>query len=427
MARLRKNGLASSQHSFYGANAVATALIPHREAATAVMASGFVAARPEQTLLLTCARAALDARQRKQVQDLVLQPLDWELVVQLADRHGLQPLLHWHLNDVCPDVVPAAIRQHLRVAFQRVSALNILLTHELQKLLTLFAEHDIQAVPYKGPVLALQLYGNVALRQFSDLDILVHPRDVLRARDLLIAEGYAQLPPLTEGQQAVLLRTQCNLPFTRERNRMIVELHWTVSAPTFARPFEVDDFWSRLLDGRLETMSIKVPANEDLLFALCIHGSKHLWERLAWICDIAGLVATQTELNWEELMRCARATGNERMLFLGLRLAADLLEAPLPKQVEAALNADASVAALAGDVVRDLFTPTLTRTGMSGYFRFQLRARRRIRDKLNYLRFTFTPNEEDLVRLNLPAGLSFIYYLVRPVRLVVTGGPSHFH
>jgi hypothetical protein len=416
----------SSQHSFYEVNAVAPAPGLYREAATSVAASGFAAARPEYSLLLTCARASLDETQKKRIQDLVSQPLDWDLVLQLADRHGLQPLLHWHLNDVCPNAVPAGIRQHLRVAFQRVSALNILLTHELQRLLALFADHDVQAVPYKGPALALQLYGNVALRQFSDLDILVHPRDVLRARDLLITEGYAQLPPLTDGQQAVLLRTQCNLPFTRERNRMIVELHWTVSAPTFARPFEADAFWSRLVNARLETMSIKVPANEDLVLALCIHGSKHLWERLAWICDIAGLVA-HTELNWEELIRRARATGNERMLFLGLRLAADLLEAPLPVRVEAALNADASVAALARDVIRDLFTPALTRTGMSGYFRFQLRARRRLRDKLNYLRFTFTPNEEDLVRLKLPPALNFIYYLVRPVRLVITGGPSHFH
>ncbi|MDQ3472225.1 MAG: nucleotidyltransferase family protein [Acidobacteriota bacterium] len=392
-----------------------------------VLANGSPADSPESALLLTCGRASLDETQKKRIQQLVSGSLDWDLVLQLADRHGLQPLLHSHLNAVCPDAVPEQQRQHLRVAFQRVSALNILLTHELQKLLALFVDNDIRAVPYKGPTLALQLYGNVALRQFSDLDILVHPRDVLRARDLLLAEGYAQLPPLTDGQQAVLLRTQCNLPFTRDRNRMIVELHWTVSAPAFARPFETDDFWSRLQDAELETVAIKLPATEDLLLALCIHGSKHLWERLAWVCDMAGLITTQKDLNWQELISRARATGSERMLFLGLRLATDLLAAPLPKNVEVILRADASVAALAQDVVRDLFTPALTRTGMSGYFRFQLRARRRLRDKLNYLRFTITPNEEDLVRLKLPPALTFIYYLVRPVRLVVTGGPSHFH
>ena len=385
------------------------------------------APRPEVDLLLLCARAHLDEQQRQRIRDLVSQDLDWDYLLQLADRHGLQPLLHWHLTAVCPNTVPQKPQQHLRVAFQRVSALNILLTHELQKLIALFAENQVTAVPYKGPALALQLFGNVALRQFSDLDLLVHPRDVLRARDLLLRDGYEPLPPLTEGQQAVLLRTQCNLPFGREQKRMIVELHWKVSAPSFARPFETEDFWSRLVDGKLETKNIKLPANEDLLLALCIHGSKHLWERVAWIADIAGLISSETELNWEELIGRARSTGSERMLLLGLHLAERLLEVNLPDEVKSALKADAKVGFLADDVVRDLFTPDLTPSGISGYFLFQIKARRRLRDKINYLRFTFTPNEEDLVRFNLPSSLSFLYYLVRPVRLVVTGGPSHFH
>ena len=385
------------------------------------------ALRPEVDLLLLCARAHLDEQQRQRIRELVSRNLDWNYLLQLADRHGLQPLLHWHLTAVCPNTVPKEPQQNLRVAFQRVSALNILLTHELQKLIALFAENNVTAVPYKGPALALQLFGNVALRQFSDLDLLVHPRDVLRARDLLLRDGYEPLPPLTEGQQALLLRTQCNLPFSREQKRMIVELHWKVSAPSFARPFETEDFWSRLVDGKLETTNIKLPAAEDLLLALCIHGSKHLWERVAWIADVAGLISSKEELNWEELISRARSTGSERMLLLGLQLAERLLEVSLPDEVKSALKADAKVGLLADDVVRDLFTPGLTPSGISGYFLFQIKARRRLRDKINYLRFTFTPNEEDLVRFKLPSSLSFLYYLVRPVRLVVTGGPSHFH
>lgn len=387
----------------------------------------FTPAAREVELLLNCARAHLDEGRTERVKELASGDLDWDYLLRMADRHGLQPLLYWHLNSVCEALVPEPRLQHLRVAFQRVSALNIFLTHELQRLLSLFAKNNITAVPYKGPALALQLYGNVALRQFSDLDILVHPRDVLRARDLLVAEDYLPLPPLTDGQQAVLLRTQCNLPFTRDHNRLVVELHWTVSAPHFARPFETAEFWGRLVDARLPDMNIKLPAPEDLLLALCIHGSKHLWERLAWICDIAGLIETPQELNWRQLIARARATGSERMLLVGLRLAADLIEARLPTEVEAAINADPVVTSLSGDVVRYLFTPELTPSGMSGYFLFQMKARRRLRDKFNYLRFTITPTEEDLVKINLPAPLTFIYYLMRPVRLVVTGGPSHFH
>ena len=315
----------------------------------------------------------------------------------------------------------------MRVAFQRVSALNIFLTHELRRLLSLFAANNITAVPYKGPALALQLYGNVALRQFSDLDIMVHPRDVLRARDLLLAEDYALFPPLTEGQQAVMLRTQCNLPFTRERNRLVVELHWQVSAPHFARPFDTAGFWGRLGDAKLDDVNINLPAPEDLMLALCVHGSKHLWERLAWICDIAGLIESKQDLNWRRLVTQARDTGSERMLFLGLQLAKNLLDAPLPPDVGKIMAADHAVASLANGVERHLFTPELTPSGIRGYFLFQLRARRRLRDKFNYLRFVATPTEEDLVRMKLPAALTFVYYLMRPVRLVVTGGPSHFH
>lgn len=382
---------------------------------------------PEVELLLLCARADLNVDREERVRQLVAADLNWDYLIQLADRHGLQPLLYWHLQRTVSAAVPQAALQNLRTAFQRVSALNVFLKHELKRLLSLFAADNVKAIPYKGPALALQLYGNVALRQFSDLDILVHPRDVLRARDILLAEDYEPLPPLTDGQQAVLLRTQCNLPFTRERKRMIVELHWTVSAPRFARPFETDDFWSRLVPAQLEEVEIKLPAPEDLLLALCIHGSKHLWERLAWISDIAGLVATNPSLNWQQLTRQARQSGNERMLFLGLRLAAELLDAKLTAEMEFEIASDAVVAALASEIVANLFKSELQPSGMGGYFRFQMKARRRFRDKFNYLRFTITPNEEDLVQVRLPAALTFIYYLIRPVRMVVTGGPSHFH
>ena len=383
--------------------------------------------RPEVEVLLACARARVCAPLATRVRALVEGELDWDYLLRLADRHGLQPLLHTHLNAICAESIPTAPAQHLRETFRRVSALNIFLTCELQKLLGLFAAQGVQALPYKGPTLAAQLYGNVALRQFSDLDILVRPQDVPRARAVLMTEGYAPLLPLTDTQQAVLLRTQCNLPFTRERKRLVVELHWAVSAPYFARPFAADALWARLEDGQLAGQGIKQPAAEDLLLALCVHGSKHLWERLAWISDIAEISKQRRDLDWHSLLAAARATGSERMLLLGLRLAADLLDAELPAEVGRALAADAATGRLAAGVVRYLFTPDLTPGGVARYLRFQLRARRRLRDKMNYLRFVVTPTEEDLAQLPLPAPLTFLYYLLRPLRMIRTGGPRHFH
>jgi hypothetical protein len=382
---------------------------------------------PEAELLLTCARARLTEAQTGRVRVLCAVELDWPYLLLLAGRHGLQPLLYRHLNAVCPDAVPPEHLRSLREHFRRVSAFNLLLTRELQKLVALFAAHDIEAMPYKGPALAESLYGNIALRQFSDLDILVRPSDVRGARDLLLAQGYAPLPPLTEGQQAVLLRTQCNLPFTRERNRLVVELHWAVAAPRFARPFAADALWTRRERGALAGAAVSLPAAEDLLLALCVHGSKHLWERVAWIADVAELIRQRRDLAWTQLLAQAQTTGSDRMLLLGARLAADLLAAELPEEVTRAIAADPVVGALAARTVRDLFTPALTPSGVRGYFRYQMSARRRLRDKVNYLRYVVAPTEEDLGRVSLPAPLTFVYYLLRPVRMLATGGPSHFH
>jgi hypothetical protein len=384
--------------------------------------------RPEIELLLCCGRARLSTAQAARVRALAAGALDWNYLLSLADRHGLQPLLYYHLNKVCAASVPADQHARLRAAAQRVAAFNTLLTRELQKLLALFASEGIAAMPYKGPSLAAEIYDNVALRQYGDLDILVRRADVARAGMLLSAEGYATYLPLTAAQQEVLLRTQCNLPFTRERNRLVVELHWAVSAPHFARPFAADELWTRREPAQLAETRIERPAAEDMLLALCVHGAKHLWERLAWLCDIAGLIEQHGRaLKWAELINAARATGSERMLFLGLRLAADLLGAELPPAAQQAVAADQAVANLATAVRRDLFTPELTPSGLGGYFRFQLRARRRLRDKLNYLRFAVTPTEEDLAKLAVPAPFTFVYYLLRPMRMLITGGPRHFH
>jgi hypothetical protein len=351
--------------------------------------------------------------------------LDWEFILSFAGSHSLIPLLYSHLHARAPEKVPPAVYEKLREQFRRISALNVYLSGELRRLLKLFAAHDVDAIPYKGPALAAKAYGNIALRHFGDLDILVRQRDVLRVMNLLIDEGYGLHPPLNGVQQALMLRTQCNLPFTRDAHRLIVEIHWRVSARLFSSPLDEDALWENLHTATFEGTQINALAPEDLLLSLCVHGAKHLWERLSWITDIAQLLAVHPDLNWSNLLERAHRTGTERMLLLGLYVAHDLLDAHLPEQVGGRLQADTEIVGLAGQIYARLLTGASDASGMSGYFIFQLKARRRLRDKFNYCRYVISPTEEDLTLLKLPAPLSFIYYLLRPLRMLWTGGPSH--
>jgi hypothetical protein len=150
-----------------------------------------------------------------------------------------------------------------------------------------------------------------------------------------------------------------------------------------------------------------------------------LWERLSWITDIAQLLEVYPDMNWESLLERARRTGTERMLLLGLYVAQDLLGARLPEAAKGRMRDDPDITQLANQIYARLFVEGLDAGGMSGYFIFQLKARRRLRDKFNYCRYVISPTEEDLTLLSLPAPLSFVYYLLRPLRMLWTGGPSH--
>lgn len=385
-----------------------------------------VGVRSEIELFLCCARTRMEEGHVARLRQLLDGALDWAFILDFAESHGLVPLLYTHLHARAPEKVPPAVLAKLRDQFRRISALNVYLSGELRRLLKLFAAHDIDAIPYKGPALAATAYGNIALRHFGDLDILVRQRDVLRVMRLLVAEGYALHPPLNGVQQELMLRTQCNLPFTRDAHRLIVEIHWRVSARLFSSPLDEETLWDNLRTDTFEGTTINALAPEDLLLSLCVHGAKHLWERLSWIADIAQLLEVYPDLNWTNLLERARLTGTERMLLLGLHVAHDLLGARLAARVEGMSQADPEIVPLANRIYARLFESGGDAAGgMSGYFMFQLKARRRLRDKFNYCRYVISPTEEDLTLLSLPAPLSFVYYLLRPLRMLWTGGPSH--
>lgn len=145
---------------------------------------------PEIELLLCCARTQPSPEIGQQIQTLAQQSLDWSYLLQTAARHKVLPLLYQNLKTLCPEAVPKPVLSELRNFFHTNAAHNLFLAQERLKILKLFQDNDIPAIPFKGPVLAASVYGNLALRQFGDLDILVNPKDTIKARELLITQDY---------------------------------------------------------------------------------------------------------------------------------------------------------------------------------------------------------------------------------------------
>ena len=287
--------------------------------------------------------------------------------------------------------------------------------------------HRIPALPFKGPTLAVLVYGDVGRRPCRDLDILVHGPDLGRAKKLLLSRGYRIRWPVRQEHEAAFLATQFHHRLVRD-DGAIVELHWAFGPAEFPCPLDSDEAWSNVQPVRLGARVVHTLGTEDLLLYLCAHGAKHGWARFEWICDVAQLARRESGLEWDGITARAYARGCERTVLLGLLLARDLLEAPVPEPLLARARADATVRSLARLVQSRLFTDPATAEDPWNARVFQLRVLERWRDRVHFiLRLTFTPSLGDWELVRLPAVLSFLYYLIRPVRIAVKFGRLAFN
>ena len=378
---------------------------------------------PEAELLLLSAGAWREPAGLARLQALAGGPVDWSKLLQLAEFHGMVPALTGALSAACPERVGAETLQTLRFRSQRVIQQNNSLVAELLRLLPSFEAQGIPVLPYKGPENAGSMYGSLALRPFGDLDLLVGEGDLPRAEALLRDQGYIQ-------KERLLWQA-----FFERPDGLGIDLHWRLAPRWDPAPGSFEELWARARLAPLSGTQVRTFAPEDLLLVFCIQlvmDARSARQRLIQVCDTAALLRSCPELNWDGVLARARAVGARRMLLLGLRMAHELLGAPLPPSVARRVQRERSLDRLSDQVERGLWRETGKRRGGSegthepADHRFYIQARERLRDKLSYriifgrprVRAWITPSERDRAFLRLPPAFGLLYYLIRPVRVL---------
>lgn len=385
---------------------------------------------PEIEVLLCCASTRIESEKVERLKATLKQDIDWAKLMQMATRHKVMPLLYWNLNANCPEAVPKHILTKLRADFFANTRHSLFLSGELVRLLNLFQAQGIPAVCFKGPVLAASVYGNLSLRQFSDLDILIRERDIEKAKQLFLSEGYRmkiERIEVTEEQEATFVRSQsihklvreAAYPFINEQKEVVAELHWAIMPKYFSFPIDSEALWHELEQVSIAGNAVPSLSPENTLLMLVGHGTKDCWTQLARICDVAELIRSHPQLNWVKLMQMAKALGGERMLFVGLMLAHKLLGTTFPEDVWQKMQTDPTVELLTDRVCEKLFHKKDGSYQDGTITNFHLSSRERFADRLRYfLLVAITPTTSDWLVLPLAKFPAFIYYLLRPIRLV---------
>jgi Uncharacterised nucleotidyltransferase len=357
------------------------------------MSRFFDSLSPEVEFLFICGQRRLDPDSYEEARAILAQGLDWNRLLRAAELQGLTGLVHCHASESFGNLIPSDVKQRLQHAFTENTKWNFLLTAELLKILGLCASSNIPLIPYKGPTLALYLYDNIALRQSLDLDIFLRRVDLPRLKSLLVGAGYESTARMNPAQEQAYIRSASEYPLYRADAQISLELQWDIVPPYFALSFDVDSLWEDADSLTVGGTTIRMLRPETLLLVLSIHGAKDMWHRIGWISDVAQLIQTHPDMDWDHVLMQARLIGAERILFLALTLARDLLRAPLPSFLAKKLDTDSSLPDLTARVIEAILDAVEGNTpGNRTLLMFYLRVRERWKDKTRYCaRLCFSP------------------------------------
>jgi len=376
-------------------------------------------AKPPLSAEWSLLRAACckDGGEAKQiVGDLLSSPIEWKTVLDLADRHGVLPLLTQQVSEASQHVPPDVISS-LRQSYQTNVHKALFLSRELIRILDKLSAAGAEAMPYKGLALAEIVYGDIALRQAGDIDLLIHARDFARVRDAVGELEYVPHLNLSSAEEVAYLKSGYECAFDGPAGKNLLEVQWGIQPRFYAVDVDMGSIFQRGVDVTVAGCAMKSPSMEDLFLILSLHAAKHLWGRLIWICDLARLMQLPT-LNWSLIGEQAEQLGIVRILRVSLILASHLSRAPVPSAADKHLAADTHAPKIAEEIEDCLLIETTINPESLEYYRWMVRLRERRIDRMRIVRrLVLTPGPGEWSTMRLPKPLFPIYRLIRLGRL----------
>jgi hypothetical protein len=177
-------------------------------------------------------------------------------------------------------------------AIQATTARNLLLAHELNRILAAFREQGIEAVVLKGIPFTRMTYPSLGSRAMNDNDVLVRRHDVVRADAALRALGYqdGRFP----GLEADLSYTYQHTYSLRGHSTVVLDLHWDAFDPRLRRVDEALQ-WAETRQVSLGSDSYRVFTPAMTLMHLAAHMEHHAFAEPRIAEDLARAFATWHE------------------------------------------------------------------------------------------------------------------------------------
>jgi Uncharacterised nucleotidyltransferase len=257
--------------------------------------------------------------------------LSWDSIFNRNYQSDLCPLLYYIITKILPvsrvqdenkglssnDMVKDSIRLELKKHYYKSLVKNMLLLEELRTILTGFQKEKIDVVIIKGADLLERIYPDIALRPMGDIDLLIRPEDLQKAQNILTGLAYGIYKPVNQRKHPF---HKIYIKFS-EIQQFVVEIHWDLTRAIFCTKIDLKEVWKEAsYISSSESESLRLSPMHYVLY-LCWHGSRHGFERLIWLCDIALVIKNNWgDINWDLLQQQSIEWKINRPLCLSLCL-----------------------------------------------------------------------------------------------------------
>ena len=184
----------------------------------------------EMALVVLLCRVHFKTESKESIQTfLQQQEVNWDSFVKICRKNSIRPIVY---KTILAFDIPEKQKQFLKKELLALMSKSWNQAKELERIIQLLNDSGINAIPYKGPILSLQLFGELVSRESSDIDIVINPKDLTLVNEILKKDGYL---PVFEDVKNILKehfpkRSKDYSLDKYERTRRLyhLELHWQI-------------------------------------------------------------------------------------------------------------------------------------------------------------------------------------------------------
>jgi len=373
----------------------------------------------EQILIILLARLYFSKCQSTDVDEYIeKQTINWELFYEIVNLHNIRPFIYHTISKnhikTCPEV-----KEKLKTTFTFAQKRNLIQANITQQLVKELQKNEISAIPYKGAIFGLSNYKDIALRESTDVDLLIDKADIEKVQAFFKLKGHIQKFKIPKDYLSYYKRFFRELIFRDESNAINIEVHWRLM-DKFSSNYPEHQFFKNGLEVyQAQGISIiKLNPTYDFLILASNHFVKDMCIKFKYLLDVGCMIENHSnKLNKDLIESTALKYGFNKKLNTGLSIVNSLLGINYDDKALNSVDAELLKIPLAYPI-------HLPRMYISEprYFFYNLKMQDSRFFTAKYvircIQYLFLPTYEDINRFKIPAFLLPLYIISRPFRLL---------